>query len=449
MSKPHKETPRSEHFRASITAFIEARRDAKLKGKEDDTSITGKYDYTAWLSDAARRVSQIQAVTHVLKATHPDARGSSLHVPPTMLPLHAEVGSHSLGEKFSEDVVGNAAALDVFKFLKLEVEGRMLLHWMQQADPDLLTALNPDPDIAHEWLTAFCGLVRVETKLASHSRAKQIYWLVGDKPEDNDHYHLLQPLFSSSLAHAVHDEIQDARFGEQNKLARQARRNGDAHDTAYRDYRNLIVRKLGGTKPQNISQLNSERGGMNYLLASLPPPRWQSRQSINLHNRESALDALKGIKQVRAIIRQLANFLLSDPPPTMETRLKREGMEQALGAQLPVFAESVQMQMGSGWTREGCELDLNEQLWLDPGRTQLKPRTEPEGNQSDVAFNAEYARGVWPDQIAARFANWLNAQLYASGLTTVGESEAKHWARQAIVEAAWPVPIQRRLGEIE
>lgn len=76
MSEPGQ---RAQRFRFAIAAFIEERREAKLKGKTDaDEAVAQKYEYGAWLADAARRVSQIQAVTHALKATHPDARGSSL-----------------------------------------------------------------------------------------------------------------------------------------------------------------------------------------------------------------------------------------------------------------------------------------------------------------------------------------------------------------------------------
>ena len=84
----HSHTDRRILFQSAITGFIEARREAKLKGKEDDASTASKYEYATWLADAARRVGQIQAVTHVLKATHPDARGSSLHVAPSGLPRH-------------------------------------------------------------------------------------------------------------------------------------------------------------------------------------------------------------------------------------------------------------------------------------------------------------------------------------------------------------------------
>lgn len=239
-------TDRRKQFRAAIAGFIEARREAKLKGMDDDAGATAKYEYTTWLADAARRVGQIQAVTHVLKATHPDARGSSLHVRPDSLPPREEVGSHVLGADFAEDVVGNAAALDVFKFLKLEVDGRRLLDWMQDDDPDLRAALHADSALALAWMEAFGNLIRTETALASHEAAKQLYWLIGDDATKDDGYHLLQPMFSSSLAHAVHGKLQDARIGEDNKVARQAFRSGQPHDAPYRDYRNLVARKLGG-----------------------------------------------------------------------------------------------------------------------------------------------------------------------------------------------------------
>ena len=440
-------TERAKRFRSAIADFIQARRLAKLKDGKDDAGTASKYDYATWLADAARRVGQIQAVTHVLKATHPDARGSSLHVPPDSLPQRAEIGSHLLGAHYAQDVVGNAAALDVFKFLKIEVEGQGLLAWMQAGDSALRDALHPDTDVATGWMQAFAALARSESQLSSHVMAKQVYWLVGDQPTDDTQYHLLQPMFSSTLAHVVHANIQDARFGEANKLARQARRTKQPHDGSYRDYRNLVALKLGGTKPQNISQLNSERGGVNYLLASLPPS-WTLEHPRSLLKTDSAIDRFGYSTDVRAIVRTLADFLLDDPPPNDKTRRIRQRIEQELSAQLAVFAAETQARFAPGWTRDAdCTLPLYEQLWLDPERTELPVRRDPQypqWTQDDDAFNAAYAFGDWPDQVAGRFANWVNAQLHKAGLTSVGDNEYRHWARQAIVEATWPVPVQRR-----
>lgn len=59
-----------------------------------------------------------------------------------------------LGEDFDDDVVGNAAALDVYKFLKCQVDQRTLLDGMLEDEPDLRSALGPDPELAESWITA-------------------------------------------------------------------------------------------------------------------------------------------------------------------------------------------------------------------------------------------------------------------------------------------------------
>ncbi len=436
---------RKRCFQQTISAFIAERRDVKLKGLSDEAAAhtAAKYDYHEWLADAARRVAQIQAVTHVLKATHPDARGTNLHVVPNSLPRHAEIGTHLLSDNFADDIVGNAAALDVYKFLKLEVESRRLLDWLQADDADLLRALHEDAATADQWAAAFKRLVRSPAALASHGLAKQVYWCMSGKPADDGGFHLLQPLFSSSLAHAMHQEINDVRFGEANKAARQARRDKKAHDAPYRDYRNLAIRKLGGTKPQNISQLNSERGGLNYLLSSLPP-RWDQERPRQFLFIDSALAHFRRFEGVGELLDALLALLESRPAPTLDTRLKRERIERALGQSLAAFGLASRQLLQPGWTRDpDCRLPLCEQLWLDPERAELPPRKDAEHEQEDEAFNAALEWKDWPDQVAHRFGNWLNAILLQHGLP-VGDAEHAHWARQALIDAEWPAPMQCR-----
>lgn len=454
MNENPKPASRAGAFRNAIASFIEARREAKLKGKEDDADAASKYDYATWLADAARRVGQIQAVTHVLKATHPDARGSSLHVAPSSLPRHAEIGSHLLGDDYAEDVVGNAAALDVFKLLKLEVEGKRLIDWMQAGDVDLQAALSEDVAQARHWMQAFASLVRELAEPITHPMAKQLYWLAGDTPQNDSHYHLLQPMFASALVHAVHADIQDARFGDADKAARQAKRDGKPADAIYRDYRDLVARKLGGTKPQNISQLNSERGGVNYLLASLPPPAWKPRAGASLLKIESVFDEKRGaflfFREVRQSIRELADFLKINPDRNKDTRDQVDALLRDIADALAMFGAEVRGRSGSGWTRHAdCQLLLCEQLWLDPERTELLERDDPEHphwREDDLAFNEAYERGDWADEVATRFGLWLNGQLRkrSDKLVALGEAEMRHFARQAILDVAWPIPMQRR-----
>ena len=114
-----------------------------------------------------------------------------------------------------------------------------------------------------------------------------------------------------------------------------------------------------------------------------------------------------------------------------------------------MFGVAVRGNYSAGWTRdETCKLPLCEQLWLDPGRTELQLRDDPEHphwREDDLAFNQAYERGDWADEVAARFGLWLNGQLrkHSDKLAVLGEAEMRHFAKQTILEVAWPIPRQR------
>ncbi|MCP9307343.1 type I-F CRISPR-associated protein Csy1 [Zymomonas mobilis] len=432
---------RIQIFRQAISDFIENRRDEKLKGKADDPAAMRKYDYAIWLEDAARRVGQIHAATHIAKAIHSSAKGSNLYIKPDSLPQREEIGSHLLDENFDIDIVGNAAALDVFKFLKTKVEDKTLLAWAEVGDPDFKAALSKNPDQAEEWISSFAGLLSSDKKVQSHALMKQLYWLRGKDPTEDDQYILLQPLFPSALVNYVHQNIQAVRFGESNKKARSAFYKKEASELVYQEYKKLAVQRLGGTKPQNISQLNSERGGVNYLLASLPP-RWKNKRRLLPLNCKSALDVFFKRPDVYVQVDRLIKFLKSNPPDNLNTRQHRQRFEQKLTESLVDFAAAIKAEMPVGWSREdSCQLHMYERLWLDPERSLFSLRDD--SDEADQIFYNEYMKGDWPDAVAQNFGRRLNAKLKHQDIP-VGETEYIHWVRQVTIDAAWPVPWRRR-----
>jgi len=157
--------------------FIAERLATKLEGLANDdpkrATLLEQYQPAAWLADAARRAGQIQAVTHTLKAIHPDAKGTNLYCLPNSLPQHALVGSHCLGDDFAGDVVGNAAALDVYKLLKLEHDGQTPLDLLLAADADAIAA--PHTDDKHRSLPR-C-YVRARQPGLPHPYGKPSHWL--------------------------------------------------------------------------------------------------------------------------------------------------------------------------------------------------------------------------------------------------------------------------------
>ena len=428
------EAPPADHasYCEAIAAFLQERLHAKLdklKDEEDDKrqEVLAQHQPTAWLKDAARRVQQIQAVTHALKPIHPDARGTNLYVEPSTLPALAELGSHALGVRFVGDVVGNAAALDVYKLLKLEVHGRSLLTALLAHDADALAALHTDPQQAQALRDAFVSLTQPRAESpSSHTLAKQLYWLTGSDACDDAHYTLLAPLYATSLAHAVHAQVQEDRFGEANTAARKAKYARKMHDGVFHDYPGLAVQNMGGTKPQNISQLNSERRGVNYLLSSLPP-KWQTSAVRLPVHADSVFDRLFIARpEVRNTVRALRVFLESNPEANLATRERREALLDTLVDELVSLAAELQQLLPPGWSRDDerfADLHRSEQLWLDPLRAE----------QPDEAdFAREWLQLDWPAAVGQRFANWLNAQL--RGKLPLGDAEARAWQKELLTD---------------
>ncbi|WP_273649811.1 type I-F CRISPR-associated protein Csy1, partial [Pseudomonas aeruginosa] len=97
-------TPTWQELRQFIESFIQERLQGKLDKlhpDEDDKrqTLLATHRREAWLADAARRVGQLQLVTHTLKPIHPDARGSNLHSLPQAPGQPGLAGSHELGDR--------------------------------------------------------------------------------------------------------------------------------------------------------------------------------------------------------------------------------------------------------------------------------------------------------------------------------------------------------------
>lgn len=403
-------------LRQVIGDFLQERLQAKLdklKDGEDETrqQLQAAYQPANWIADAAKRVGQIQQVTHALKYTHPDAKGSNLNQPGNAAAGELLIGSHTLGQRLPPDVVGNAAALDVNKFLRLSVAGQSLLDRALSGDPALPAALSADAGQAAEWMQAFAGLAASKGAPASHKLAKQIYW-----PMDDGGYHLLAPLFPTSLVHGINAGIRADRFGDAAKAARDAHRNKQAHPHGHREYPNLAIQNFGGTKPQNISQLNSERYGENFLLPALPPI-WQSPAVRPPLHCESIFSRAFGNRpRVKVLSKGLRDFLERVATVNnLRIRETRAGFVDDLCDELLQYAAELQT-LPAGWSAAAdCQLHLAEQCWLDPERA-----------ASDAAFAAARRLEDWQETVCQRFGNWLNARLKRPQ-ATLGEAETEAW----------------------
>jgi CRISPR-associated protein Csy1 len=369
--------------------------------------IVAKFQPNAWLNSAAKRAKQINLVTHALKFIHTEAKGSSIYCVQALdeTALEACYLSTANLKQPEIDVVGNAAALDVASLLQLQSNGVSLISLLAKGEASSLRPFAEDDEQLEQWLTGFKKVLQSDV-CSSHTLAKQLYF-----PVPTDGYHLLAPLYASSFLQALNNRITDSRFSEEAKEARKAKREERYTDVLVTNYPNVAVQTFGGTKPQNVSQLNSKRGGKAFLL-SCQPPIWR-RQQRPPKNFWYEYD-----RRAWRCANSLASFLGKVKDKTnMAIRYKRaELVDRLIHLLLDYAAEIQSLDAHVGWSADSS-LSQKEKLWLDPYR-------------NDLAFQVERKETDWQEDIAEKFAAWLNHKLAKQKLS-VGDSEYKEWVKLA------------------
>ncbi|MEC5344362.1 type I-F CRISPR-associated protein Csy1 [Brenneria populi] len=407
-----------------IIDYIENRKRLKLEAAEkkfaDDAlaaevrEINERYQVQAWLTDAASRAGQIGLATHALKFTHSDAKGSSVFSMASVEENPKYLSTAALRQP-EVDAVGNAAALDVAKLLQTEYQGDSLASALQRGDTSALAALTDEPQRLVLWVNGFKQAL-TDKMPSSHKLAKQIYFPLSDSLDD-EQYHLISPLYSSSLAHALYQRITAERFSDEAKAIRQARKDKRRHDAIEVSYPNLAVQNMGGTKPQNISFLNSGRRGKSYLLPCAAPV-WESIAKPPLRHKSIFRPRGEFEYRARPAVRLMRQFLLSVKPvgSTLEIRQQRGEYADNIIDSLFNYAAAIQ-NLEAGWSSdENCALKRSQQLWLDPYRANF-----------DRDFKFEREGDDWKKEVAQDFGVWLNRQLEHEQLR-FSEVERREWS---------------------
>ena len=458
METNEKSAERSQRIRQTMQAHVASRLAkalAKWDGKNDAmarqgvTAATEKYQLASIL-EKGRKANGMAIATHIAKGVHPDLKikhTTNLSVRFDQLATLDEVGSHVLNSQESlADVTGdgayNASAYELYLLLDCKVEGTTLGVLLQSGDADAVDALSPGSAEAEKLAEDIVFLLENKcAKPATHALGKQIYWLSGSNPAHDSDYCLLAPLYPASLVHQAYLQIHPTRYGLKNLAARKARRDGKAHECAYEEYRDWALQKMGGTKPQNISHLNSERRGDNYLLSSLPPPAWKVNLRYLPVHANSAFDRAFGARPaVRGTVKAFLAFLLTEPEPNRHTRQKVDRFLESLVDELVIYAGELQSQP-AGWSLDERydDLVLSEKLWLDPLRAEMPDETD---------FAGQWLFMDWPAEIGKRFAKWLNAEL--QGKLSVGDAQARQWRKVLLNEGgSWAQSLRNGRDQME
>ncbi|WP_330111187.1 type I-F CRISPR-associated protein Csy1 [Methylophaga thalassica] len=276
----------------AITTFFEERKAAWLKKNisssmseleisEVEQQCESIFSLNQWLPNAAKRAGQISISTHPCTFSHPSARKNKNGYASSIIAnaAHTNDGFVRTGNVSVEaDALGNAAALDVYKFLTLEMDdGQTLIEHLEQDTPQartLLTRANHEEGADYQTLKqGFLEMTSVGSEVITSSKIKQVFFPVnaesGREPSITT-YHQLSLLTASGIVFELRKRLDSMRFGDAIKIARDKHKKYEVHD-GYREIYNLTTIGYGGTKPQNISVLNNQNGGKTHLFMSAPP----------------------------------------------------------------------------------------------------------------------------------------------------------------------------------
>jgi CRISPR-associated protein Csy1 len=231
-----------------------------------------------WLPHAAKRAGQISIATHPCTFSHPSSRKNKNGYASSIIATSQQANDGFLRSgnvAVAADALGNAAALDVYKFLMVELsDGQTLLQHIQQDTEYAKAALNissPTAEQGYESLKqGFLAMTETSGEVVTSSKIKQIYFPLNSGDKDAVDYHQLSVLTPSGIVFDLRKRLDTLRFGEEIKALRENKKKNQIGE-GYKEIYNLTTIAYGGTKPQNISVLNNQNGGKAHLFSSMPP----------------------------------------------------------------------------------------------------------------------------------------------------------------------------------
>lgn len=377
---------------ASIHTFLNARKELwlkdRLKKATNDIEIAelqqqadDKFHLKEWLPDAAKRVVQLSMVSHPSKFSHPSAKTSSI----IALVSASKDGYLRTGNvDYPLDVFGNAAAMDVYKFLCLSLSNELsVLDGFEQDDQNLKNLIQQASLDFETLKTNFLMIKQNDTTSKTDHLIKQVYF-----PIAQDEYHLLSILTPSGLITRLKQKIDHIRFSEQTKFAKENRKK-NKHDTeGYADIFDLTVTAYGGTQPQNVSVLNSQNAGRAYLLSSCPPTL--EKRAIRLPKTDFFAQCLYR-KNYQESFAQLHKFMQLDIN-NIDIRTAIHNIIGFVIDQVLLQAFKIRETYPETWSDQDYYLGLPklQRIWLD------------QQYQNERENDAE-----WRDEISQNIARWI------------------------------------------
>ena len=352
-----------------------------------------EFTVTEWLNEWTPKAKDISFATHVAKLTHSSSKGSSI-LDETQKKDERYLTTNTLTKPARDAVYPDAKLVPIGKLLLLSTDTTSVLEQLKAGDSSFLKHLTDCDTLVDTWYKNLKQAYDAQEK-RSYFLNKQIYFPID---EGNSDYHLLLPLLSSSLIHAIYAELKRAA-GEAEEASgqREEERYSPKKDISYPNKGSI---RVTASNHSNASSFNGIRGGRIALFTTMPPQLQSKLPSIK--NKKSIFGATLRHQLCEPII-QLQNYLalLIGKQLSMKAPIRHAAIMTKLQAISEAFFDYItiikQNETEAGWTIQS-DLKIEQQLLFEPNRS------------DEAALNAKVDK-KWLRELSDAYGRWLNTQL--------------------------------------
>ncbi|WP_351077141.1 type I-F CRISPR-associated protein Csy1 [Shewanella sp. CAL98-MNA-CIBAN-0140] len=391
----------------------------KLKAKE----ISHWNKYEQWLGWALDFGAESYLATHIAKLTHSSSKGTS-----------CDVRYHNSCNKYSSQYVLTAEKpiLDtaypdnkyssISQMYNIEVAEHYIGDLLRDGADIYLRCFTQNKELLSFWCKTFSKLIKNENK-QSYFLSKQTYF-----PVEDHQYHLLLPLTSSSLVHAIHLKHKTIWDGKMEldtvqRVAKSQRGNKKYSEINTCAYLNKAYINVTGSNHSNASSLNGKRGGRISLLPTMPP-QWQSIipsyvNKTDVFDRSLSLVLKNEMNDLKKYLVLIKNKSLSISEPKRNAAVINK--LRAIAGNFFNYIDQINSHTGiKNWTVE-TNLPIEQQLLFEYFREDDKATIEKQNKK-------------WMKTLSKSYGRWLNNQLKDKGKLSLTPIHEAVWADAFLIE---------------
>ena len=354
--------------------------------------IKDEYDFNTWINTECKNADKVSIATHIAKLTHSSNKGSCFYDRSQSINNKYLTTAH-IKKPILDGSYESAKYAPITSFLLLK-NGVFLYEMLLKNDYSALEVFSNNNQQLSDWVENLKKALDKPIK-KSHNLSKQIFFPIKESAINDEDYHRLSVLVSSSLSHEIFKRTSSKEVNKFNKKIREKFKNKEKYSPekiVY--YPKKAILKITSSRHQNSSILNGKRRGRMFLLNS-QPSIWESTVKLPVNRKQLFYGEFQ--YQVKDITKELRNLIvavklnkISLNKPQNWNKLV-ELTNNIIDKLFDYVSLINKLDKKDDWLKN-TRLKPSHQIWLDPHKEEFEKMKQTTD---------------WQKEICEDFASWL------------------------------------------